>query len=187
MSVSKTNIKRAVESVRKEEMKEVKEMETEVVTETVTEEVLEEYDFEGMENLDASHKNMGSSVRGEGCLTIINHEKCGKRLHLANEIWQALGCPRYLEIFMKDKKLFVLPNRLHGIIVKFDKTLEFEDAVENYKSKLVLYSTKSVMRITEEWNLDFDDNCCFTGGVFKECIVRGKKAVVITNLELEEN
>ena len=182
MAVSKDSVKRAAGAVRKEEM-EVKAVENAVVKE----EALEEFDFEGMENLDAGHKNVGSSVRGEGCITIINHEKCGRRLHLASEIWKELDCPPFVEVFIKNKKVIVLPNFKRGIAVKFDKKVSYEEAVDNYNSKIVLYSTKSVKGLTEAWNLDFASGCCYTCGTFKKYTVQGKPAVVITNEELEED
>lgn len=179
----KSKAAKAVEIVRKVEDEEVKEKGTELVSE----EVLEEYDFDGMMNLDAGHKNVGSIVRGEGCLTIINHEKCGRRLHFANEIWRKLNCPPFVEVFIKDKKVIVLPNFKRGIAVKFDKKVSYEEAVDNYNSKIVLYSTKSVKGLTEAWNLDFASGCCYTCGTFKKYTVQGKPAVVITNEELEED
>jgi len=145
-----------------------------------TEEVLEEFDFADLEAIDTRHKNVASTVKGSGCMTIINHERCGRRVHLANPIWRRLGCPPYLKLYLKGDLLFVTASTSGGIAVKFDRTIPFEKAVESYHGKVVLYATETVKRLTAEWDLEFDFNCCYTGGTFKECTINGTLAIVIS-------
>ena len=108
MSVKKNNQlkqRNAVEAVRKEEAS-AQEQASSDITETLT---LEEFDLADLEQMDVRHKNMSSSVKGSGCLTIINHEKCGRRIHLANSLWRDLGCPQFVKVFLKSKQMFVIP------------------------------------------------------------------------------
>lgn len=167
--------RQAVEAVRKEEV-------NNSVTNTVKSEevILENFDLADLEAIDTRHKNMSGTVKGSGCLTVINHERCGRRVHLANSIWRELGCPKFVKLYIKPKNLFVTAGTTGGIAVKFDRTMLFEDAVENYNGKVVLYATETVKRLTADWSLEFDDNCCYTGGTYKKCTINGTPAIVIT-------
>ncbi|MDD6473300.1 MAG: hypothetical protein PUF62_09775 [Bacteroidales bacterium] len=167
--------RKAVEVVRKEEANE-----TEISKIKTTETKVEEYDLFGLEEIDTRHKNMSSSVKGSGCITIINHARCGRRVHLANGIWRDLNCLPYVKLYIKDKQLFVTANATGGIAVKFNRTISFSEAVEDYTGKIVLYATATVKRLTAEWNLKFDSNCCYTGGTYKKCSINGAPAVVIS-------
>lgn len=167
--------RQAVEAVRREEANQ-----TEIVKVKTTEVVLEEFNFDDLEAIDTRHKNMTSSVKGSGCITIINHDRCGRRVHLANAIWRDLDCLPFVKLYIKGKKLFVTGSANGGIAVKFDRTIPFEEAVEDYNGKVVLYATETVKRLTAEWELEFDSNCCFTGGTYKKCTINGTPAVVIS-------
>ena len=169
--------RKGAEEARKGEML----SEDSLVTSNLNEEILEEISLEGFEQIDAHHKNMSSAVKGFGSITIINHEKCGRRVHLANIIWRDLGCPEYVKLYIKDGKLIIMPSKGTGVAVKFDRTTDFAKAVESYSGKIVLYATDTVKRLTAEWDLHFDANCCYTGGVHRKCIVNGVTAVMVTN------
>ena len=148
--------------------------------------ILEEYDLAELEQVDVRHKNISATAKGYGCLTIINHKECGRRVHLANAIWRELGCPLFLKVFLKQKKMILMAGTDNGIAVKFDRSMKFEDAVKDYKGKIVLYATETVKRVTADWELEFDANCCYTGGTYKKCTVNGIPAVVISKDEAEE-
>lgn len=148
-----------------------------------TEVILEEFDIADMEQVDAKHKNINSLVKGSGCLTVINHGKCGRRLHLSNKIWRDLECPKFLKLFIKPNQLFLIADENSGVVVRFDRTMDFEKAIHDYNGKIVLYAAETVKRVTSDWNLDFDSNCCWTGGTFKKCLVSGKNAIVISKDE----
>lgn len=178
MPVNKNTItkqRKAVETVRKEEANEAE------ISKIKTIEVkLEEYNLVDLEEIDTRHKNMSSRVKGSGCITIINHDSCGRRVHLANAIWRELNCSPYVKLYIKGKQLFVIANATGGIAVKFDRTIPFEKAVEGYNGKVVLYASETVKRLTAEWNLKFVSNCCYTGGIYKKCSINGTPAVVIS-------
>lgn len=167
--------RQAVEAVRKAEnnVAEISMVKTKEV-------VLDEFNFADLEEIDTRHKNMSSSVKGSGCITIINHERCGRRVHLANAIWRDLDSLPFVKLYIKGKKLFVTGSATGGIAVKFDRTIPFEEAVEDYNGKVVLYATETVKRLTAEWNLEFDSNCCYTGGTYKKCTISGTPAVAIS-------
>lgn len=186
MSLEKYNPakqRNAVEAVRREEA--VKK--TQVSKVKSNEAILEEFSFDDLLEVDVRHKNMMSTVKGFGSMSVINHDKCGRRIHLANDIWRQLGCPQFLRVFLKKKKMFVIAGTDYGIAVKFDRTMPFEKAVEEYTGKIVLYATETVKSITTEWQLEFDSNCCFTGGTHKKCTINGIPAIVISkDAEVEE-
>lgn len=171
----------AVEAVRREEANKA-----EISKVKTTETILEEFSFAEMEEIDVRHRNMTLSVKGSGCISIINHDQCGRRVHLENLIWRDLGCPQLVKLFIKPKQLFVTAATTNGIAVKFDRKLTFEDAVKNYKGKVVLYATETVKRLTADWELDFSDNCCYTGGTYKKCTINGTPAIVISKDEVKE-
>lgn len=148
--------------------------------------ILEEFDLAELEQVDVRHKNVGASARGIGCMSIVNHEHCGRRVHLVNDIWRKLGCPQFLKVFLKPKKIIVMAGADNGIAVKFDRSMKFEDAVKNYRGKIILYATETVKRVTADWKLEFDSNCCYTGGTYKKCTVNGIPAIVISKDESEE-
>ena len=151
-----------------------------------TAEVLEDFSLEDLEQIDAHHKNVGATVKGYGCITIINHNTCGRRIHLENAIWRALSCPQQVKLFLSGNRLIVTAVKHNGIAVRFDRTKDYEEAVKSYKGKIILYATETVKRLTAEWELQFDTNCCFTGGTFKKCTVSGADAIVISNEEVAE-
>lgn len=167
--------RKAVEAVRKEEANKA-----EISKVKTTEAILEEFDFADLEAIDIRHKNMKASMKGSGCMTIINHNHCGRRVHLANSIWRSLDCPPYVKLYIMGKKLFVTASVTGGIAVKFDRTIPFEEAVESYNGKVVLYATETVKRLTAEWELEFDANCCYTGCTYKKCTINGTPAIVIS-------
>lgn len=167
--------RKAVEAVRKEEANKA-----EISKVKTTEAILEEFNFADLEAIDTRHKNMSSSVKGFGCITIINHDRCGRRVHLANSIWRDLSCLPFVKLYIKGKQLFVTGSETGGIAVKFDRTIPFEEAVESYNGKVVLYATETVKRLTAEWELEFDANCCYTGCTYKKCTINGTPAIVIS-------
>lgn len=173
--------RRAAELVKNEEA-----MKPTLVETINTEEVLEDFNLEDLEQIDANHKNVGTTVKGSGCITVINHNTCGRRIHLSNEIWRQLDCPQLVNLFIVNKRLIVKAVKKNGIAVRFDRTKDYEEAVKSYNGKIVLYATETVKRLTAEWNLQFDSNCCFTGGTFKKCTVNGAEAIVISNEEVTE-
>lgn len=173
--------RKAAEVVKQEEA--IKPALTEIIN---TAEVLEDFNLEDLEQIDAHHKNVGSTVKGYGCITVINHITCGRRIHLDNAIWRELECPQQVKLFLSGKRLLVTAVKQNGIAVRFDRTKDYEEAVKSYNGKIVLYATETVKRLTAEWNLQFDSNCCFTGGTFKKCTVNGKDAIVISNEEVTE-
>lgn len=174
--------RRAAELAKKEEA--IKSTPTETIK---TVEVLEDFNLEDLEQIDANHKNVGTTVKGSGCITVINHNTCGRRIHLSNEIWRQLDCPQLVNLFIVNKRLIVKAVKKNGIAVRFDRTKDYEEAVKSYNGKIVLYATETVKRLTAEWNLQFDSNCCFTGGTFKKCTVNGENAIVISNDEVVED
>ncbi len=179
MSVNKEMIKKqreAAEAVKREEA--IKQ--TPVSDVNTQEAILEDFSLDDLEQVDVRHKNVGSSIKGTGCLTIINHERCGRRVHLANSIWRDLGCPPFLKVFLKPEKMIIMADSDTGIAVKFDRTMELKDAVKDYNGKIVLYATETVKRVTADWQLQFDSNCCYTGGTYKKCTVNGMPAIVIS-------
>lgn len=179
MSVNREIIKKqreAAEAVKREEATK----QTPVSNVKTHEAILEDFKLDELEQVDVRHKNVGSTVKGTGCFTIINHERCGRRVHLANAIWRELGCPPFLKVFLKPEKMIVMASLDNGIAVKFDRTMAFEDAVKDYKGKVVLYATETVKRVTADWHLQFDSNCCYTGGTYKKCTVNGIPAIVIS-------
>ena len=141
--------------------------------------ILEDFDIADLKQVDIRHKNVYSTVKGTGCLTVVNHRRCGHRVHLANIVWRTLGCPVFVKIFLKRNKMFILPDANEGIAVRFDRKIAFEDAVNDYNGKIVLYATETVKSLTSEWDLDFDKNCCYTGGAYKKCTINGAPAIVI--------
>jgi hypothetical protein len=179
MSIHKSKFENAVETAKREETAK----NVTVNNAMTTEAILEKFDFADMEQVDAKHKNMNSIVKGSGCVTVINHDKCGRRLHLSNKIWCDLGYPRYLKLFIKPNQLFLVADENSGVAVKFDRTMDFEKAVQSYNGKIVLYATETVKRLTTDWNLEFDSNCCYTGGTFKKCLIGDKSAIVISKEE----
>lgn len=185
MSLEKFNPekqRKAVEAVREEEA-----AKNVTVNNAMTNEaILEEYDLAELEQVDVRHKNIGATTKGYGCFTIVNHKECGRRVHLANAIWRGLDCPPFLKVFLKPKKMILMAGTDNGIAVKFDRSMKFEDAVKDYKGKIVLYATETVKRVTADWNLEFDSNCCYTGGTYKKCTVNGIPAIVISKDESEE-
>lgn len=185
MAVNKNLIekqRKAAELAKKEEA--IKPMLTESIN---TAEVLEDFNLEDLEQIDANHKNVGTTVKGSGCITVINHNTCGRRIHLSNDIWRQLECPQLVNLFIANKRLLIKVAKNNGIAVRFDRTKDYQEAVESYKGKIVLYATETVKRITAEWKLQFDANCCFTGGTYKKCTVNGEAAIVISNDEVAEN
>lgn len=185
MAVNKNLIekqRKAAELAKKEEA--IKPMLTESIN---TAEVLEDFNLEDLEQIDANHKNVGTTVKGSGCITVINHNTCGRRIHLSNDIWRQLECPQLVNLFIANKRLLIKVAKNNGIAVRFDRTKDYQEAVESYKGKIVLYATETVKRITSEWKLQFDSNCCFTGGTFKKCTVNGETAIVISNDEVAED
>lgn len=186
MSLEKYNPakqRKAVEAVRREETV----MKTQVSKVKSNEAILEEFSFDDLLEVDLHHKNVMSTVKGFGSMSVINHDKCGRRIHLANDIWRQLGCPQFLRVFLKAKQMFVIAGTDYGIAVKFDRKIPFEEAVDNYNGKVVLYATETVKSITKEWNLEFDSNCCYTGGTHKKCTINGIPAIVISKeAEVEE-
>lgn len=185
MAVNKNLIekqRKAAELAKKEEA--IKPMLTKSIN---TAEVLEDFNLEELEQIDANHKNVGTTVKGSGCITVINHNTCGRRIHLSNDIWRQLECPQLVNLFIANKRLLIKAAKNNGIAVRFDRTKDYQEAVESYKGKIVLYATETVKRITSEWKLQFDSNCCFTGGTFKKCTVNGETAIVISNDEVAED
>ena len=174
--------RRAAELAKKEEA--IKPTLTETIK---TVEVLENFNLEDLEQIDAHHKNVGATVKGYGCVTIINHATCGRRIHLDNAIWRALSCPQQVKLFLSGNRLLVTAVKENGIAVRFDRAKDYEEAVKSYKGKIILYATETVKRLTAEWKLQFDANCCFTGGTFKKCTVNGENAIVISNDEVAED
>ena len=150
-------------------------------------EKVKELDFTGFRQIGGNHKNMSSSVKGEGALTIVYHQKCGRRIHLANEIWRDLDCPKYVNTYINGNQFLIVASDKHGIAVKFDRTIDFSKAVESYKSKIVLYAANVAKELAMEWNLPFDDFCCFTCGTYENCMINGVPAVVVTNENMYEN
>lgn len=139
------------------------------------------YNESEMEDLDSYHKNVtASGSSGEGCLTVINHERCGKRLHLDNGIWRGLGCPKYMKPRLCAGDLLISAGEHTDVAVKFDKTRDWKDAVENYKGKIVLYASNTSIRLCEEWGLDTDCRCCFTGGEYVIRELNGVKTAIIS-------
>lgn len=173
-------VKSVVERVRQEEAT------VSTSEKTTTQIELTDFDLAELEEVDKYHKNITGSQKGCGCITIINHEKCGRRVHLANIIWRELGYPQLLQVFFKEKKLLIMAGGERGIAVKFSHTIPFEEAVKNYTGKVVLYATETVQRITKEWQIDFEENCCFTGGVYRKCTINGSPAVVILKEEVSK-
>lgn len=184
MAISKSFIEKqreSVEAVRKEEA--VQNVTANNVMSDDT--ILEEFNLADMKQVDIRHKNMSSVEKGVGPLTIINHDRCGRRIHLSNVVWRELGCPRYFKIFLKPKQMFVIGDDESGIAVKFERKIDFEEAVKNYNGKVVLYATETVKNLTVDWQLEFDSSCCYTGGYYKKCLVSGKEAILISKYKTE--
>ena len=182
MSTNLEKQRRAVEAARREEA----EKQIQVSNVKTRDAILEEFNLAELEAVDVKHKNMKSTIKGSGCVTIINHDKCGRRVHLANSIWRDLDCPQFVKVFLKSQQMFVMDGGKAGIAVKFDRTMPFEDAVKDYNGKIVLYATETVKRVTADWELQFDSSCCYTGGTYKKCIISGVPAVVISKEDAVE-
>ena len=107
MSVNREIIKKqreAAEAVKREEATK----QTQVSNVKTHNAILEDYNLDELEQVDVRHKNVGSSVKGTGCITVVNHEHCGRRVHLANAIWRKLDCPPFLKIFLKNILIIIL-------------------------------------------------------------------------------
>lgn len=139
-----------------------------------------DYSSAVLENIEGTHKNVSNGSSGTGCITIINHKKCGKRLHLSNAIWRGIGCPEFVKLSFYDGDLIVSPGKQNDIIVRFDRKVD-EDDIPDYKGKVILYAAKSSDRLVKEWHLDKDSKCSFTVGEFVITEINGFKAAVIAN------
>lgn len=178
MAVSKKNIIKNIANIREEEEK-IETTQTKI-SKAVGNMSFKNYESQLIEDLELERQNRGHKVGGYGCLTVINHSRCGRRLHIANEIWQRLGCPRYVKLSLCQGDLLIQAGTENDVAVSFQRTMDFEEAVKNYKSKIVLYVAKTVERLSEEWGLAISDGCCFTGGRFSEGIINGKTTIAIT-------
>jgi len=183
-------------SVKKKVEKHVAEMRHDKTKETMSTQTYQElpkaklhvrdYAAIGFEELDANHKNINSSQSGTGCITVINHERCGRRIHISSKIWRELGTPRYIKLLLSGGDLIVMEGTEQNVAVRFDRSMDFEHAVKHYNGKIVLYASKTAVRLTEEWGLKTDKGCCFTGGEYVVCTIGEKKAVAIIFREPEE-
>ncbi len=152
------------------------------VKETTTEvqkKVTKDYSKFKLEELEGERSNIGSSEAGSGVLTIICHKRCGVRLHISNAIWRALGTPKFVRLIIADGDLIVMKGGEKNVAVKFDRTMDFTEAVAKYKGKITLYASSTVKRLVAEWQLDTETRCSFTLGDYGMTELNGEPAMVI--------
>ncbi len=151
--------------------------ETAPVKNDVTNGHVKDYTQFNLENLENGRVGGNSKRPGKGCLTIINHDKCGKRLLVENKLWRALGCPQFVSLSLADEDLIVQPADDSGVPVRFNSALDYEEAEKNYKNKIVLYAANAAETLAERWHLK--NGCSFTGGSYSIIDLHGTKAAAI--------